>query len=92
MKTHSLPFVCLLFLMATANGQPKQRATPVDSENAPDPRIKLQADPPPDPNDDPDNPVPITGLEYLIVGGGLLGTYRTLKSRFTKRENKEGNL
>ena len=33
---------------------------------------------PPDPNGDPDA-VPITGLEYLLIGGGVYGVSRLLK-------------
>ncbi len=35
---------------------------------------------PGDPND-PDNPVPITGLEYLVGGGILYGVRSLLKAR-----------
>lgn len=35
---------------------------------------------PGDPND-PDNPVPITGLEYLIGGGILYGVRSLLRAR-----------
>lgn len=77
MKTRTLLFLSLLVCyMGTSEAQPKKRAFPVDSENAPDPRIKLQADPPQDPITDPDNPVPITGLEYLLLGGCALGVLR----------------
>ncbi len=41
-------------------------------------------DNPPPPADPPvpdDQPVPITGIEYLLVGGGILGGYKLLKNR-----------
>jgi hypothetical protein len=38
--------------------------------------------PPPD-----DQPVPITGLEYLLISGGILGGYKLYKNR-----KKEKNL
>ena len=34
--------------------------------------------PPPNP---PANPVPITGLEYLLIGGGAYGVSRLLKKK-----------
>lgn len=89
MKTRTLLLLLSLLVcdMGTSEAQPKKRAFPVDSENAPDPRIKLQADPPPDPITDPDNPVPITGLEYLLIGGSVLGI-RKLKHRLKTNSDK----
>lgn len=40
---------------------------------------------PPDPNRDPDL-VPITGLEYLLIGGGVYGVSRLLKRGKNKEE------
>lgn len=40
---------------------------------------------PPNPADDPDA-VPITGLEYLLVGGGIYGVSRLLNKRKSKNE------
>jgi hypothetical protein len=37
--------------------------------------------PPPDPPIPDDNPVPITGIEYLIISGGILGGYKLFKSK-----------
>ncbi len=39
---------------------------------------------PQNPQGDPDNPVPITGVEYLILAGGAYGVHR-----FSKRKNKK---
>lgn len=90
MKTRTLLLLLSLLVcyMGTSEAQPKKRAFPVDSENAPDPRIKLQADPPPDPITDIDNPVPITGLEYLLLSGCALGLFgmKTKKSRGVELE------
>ena len=36
---------------------------------------------PTDPAGDPDNPVPITGIEILIGAGALLGTKKLLQSK-----------
>ncbi|HEY9049453.1 MAG TPA: hypothetical protein VIN08_26325 [Ohtaekwangia sp.] len=33
---------------------------------------------------DIDNPVPLTGLEYLAVSGGILGAYKLLRKRISK--------
>ena len=41
---------------------------------------------PQDPQSDPD--VPITGLEYLLIGGGAYGVSRLLKLRKNMPENK----
>ncbi|MBT1688312.1 hypothetical protein [Dawidia soli] len=38
---------------------------------------------PTNPGEDPDK-VPITGLEYLLVSGGILGGYKLLKKRSRK--------
>ena len=35
------------------------------------------------PPQNPPEPVPITGIEYLILGGGIYGIYR-----FSKKRNK----
>jgi hypothetical protein len=47
--------------------------------------------PDPGPPDNPpipdDQPVPITGLEYLLISGGILGGYKLFKNR-----NKDKNL
>lgn len=37
------------------------------------------------PGGDPDK-VPITGIEYLLVSGGLLGGYKLLKRKQAKEE------
>lgn len=42
-----------------------------------------QPDNPPPPDD---TPVPITGLEYLLISGGILGGYKLLKKR---KENNQ---
>lgn len=39
---------------------------------------------PGDPGGDPDNPVPITGIEWLLAAGGALGIHRLIK-----RKNKK---
>ena len=39
---------------------------------------------PQNPQTDPDNPVPITGIEYLLIGGGAYGVSRILKNRNKK--------
>jgi hypothetical protein len=36
---------------------------------------------PQNPQTDPDNPVPITGLEYLVLAGGVYGIHRLTKKR-----------
>lgn len=40
------------------------------------------------PNNPPQNPdpVPITGIEYLLIGGGAYGVYR-----FSKKRSKKDN-
>jgi hypothetical protein len=44
--------------------------------------------PPPDPfNGDPDNAVPITGLEWLLAGGVVLGLKKIIDTR--KNAEKE---
>jgi len=40
--------------------------------------------PPGDPGGDPDNPVPISGIELLVGAGALLGSMHFLKSRIRK--------
>lgn len=47
-----------------------------------------QPDAPPDnpPNPD-DNPVPITGLEYLLLSGGILGGYKLFRNKGKKPTN-----
>lgn len=41
---------------------------------------------PGDPGDNPDNPVPITGIEYLVGGGVLYGVRSMLKARKKQRD------
>jgi hypothetical protein len=36
---------------------------------------------PPDPPDPGDNPVPITGIEYLLIAGGAMGGYKLFKRK-----------
>lgn len=36
---------------------------------------------PGDPGDDPDNPVPIGGLEILLLAGGALGVKKIISSK-----------
>jgi hypothetical protein len=36
---------------------------------------------PGDPASDPDNAVPITGLEWLLIGGGVLGLKKILGNK-----------
>ena len=40
--------------------------------------VSAQPDDPPVPDD---VPVPITGLEYLIISGGILGGYKLYKNK-----------
>jgi hypothetical protein len=40
--------------------------------------LVAQPDNPPPPDD---TPVPITGLEYLLISGGILGGYKLFKNR-----------
>jgi hypothetical protein len=40
--------------------------------------VNAQPDNPPPPDD---VPVPITGLEYLLISGGILGGYKLFKNR-----------
>lgn len=40
------------------------------------------------PGNPPGNPVPITGLEYLLIGGGAYGVSRLLKKKI-KSEDKD---
>lgn len=91
MKILTLLLLSLLVCyMGTADAQPKKRAFPVDSENAPDPRIKIQAlpqTPPEDPTDDDPDAVPITGLEYLLIGGGIFGVFRKIKRKSSQEDN-----
>ena len=53
--------------------------------------IRAQVPPDPGPPENPpipdDNPVPITGLEYLLISGGILGGYKLFKAK--KKENPE---
>ena len=42
---------------------------------------------PGDPINDPDTAVPLTGIEYLLLGGGILGGYKAFKNR-KSRQNK----
>jgi len=46
-----------------------------------------QVVPPPE-QGPPPNPVPITGLEYLLIGGGAYGVSRLLKKK-NKSEDKD---
>lgn len=39
---------------------------------------------PGDPPGPGDNPVPITGIEWLLLGGGALGGYKFFKNKFQK--------
>ena len=39
---------------------------------------------PQNPDGDPDNPVPITGIEYLLIAGGAYGVSRIFKHRNKK--------
>ena len=43
--------------------------------------------PPADPPVPDDQPVPITGIEYLLISGGILGGYKMFKNR--KKENNQ---
>jgi hypothetical protein len=45
--------------------------------------IALIAQPGPPPPD-PGEPVPLSGMEYLLISGGILGVYRLLKKKFSK--------
>ena len=45
-------------------------------------QVSLHAQPA-EPPQNPPAPVPITGVEYLILGGGIYGIYR-----FAKKRNK----
>jgi hypothetical protein len=38
-------------------------------------------------NPPPPDEVPITGLEYLLISGGLLGGYKLLKKKLQKDQN-----
>lgn len=91
MKTRTLLFLLSLLVcyMGTSEAQPKKRAFPVDAENAPDPRIKIQEvppEPPTDPTGDVDG-VPITGIEYLLIGGSLFGVFR----RYRRKSGNSGS-
>jgi hypothetical protein len=46
--------------------------------------LSAQGNVPPPPPQNPGDPVPITGIEYLLLGGGAYGIYR-----FSKKRNKE---
>ena len=39
---------------------------------------------PGDPGDPGDNPVPISGIEILLLTGGALGGYKIFKNKFRK--------
>ena len=39
---------------------------------------------PGDPGDPGDNPVPISGIEILLLTGGALGGYKIFRNRFDK--------
>lgn len=41
---------------------------------------------PGNPGDPGDNPVPITGIEWLLLGGSALGGYKFFKNRFQKEQ------
>lgn len=44
---------------------------------------------PPPPENPPipdDQPVPITGVEYLLLSGGILGGYKMFKNRHKKKD------
>jgi len=41
--------------------------------------ILAEAQPPGDPNVDPDNPVPLSGIEILLASGALLGARRFMQ-------------
>lgn len=45
--------------------------------------LYVQAQPAKNPEDDPDA-VPITGLEYLLIGGGAYGVSRLIKRKKDK--------
>ena len=45
--------------------------------------IQAQPTPPPNPEGDPDV-VPITGLEYLLIGGGVYGASRLMRRKKDK--------
>lgn len=40
-----------------------------------------QSSVPDDPGGDPDNPVPIGGLEILLIGGAILGVRKVISSK-----------
>ncbi|MCD9019762.1 hypothetical protein [Parachryseolinea silvisoli] len=48
-------------------------------------RAIVYAQPTNPPGGDPDK-VPITGIEYLLISGGLLGGYKLLKRKKAKEE------
>ena len=39
------------------------------------------------PPQNPPAPVPITGIEYLLLGGGIYGMYKFAKKRNTEKDN-----
>jgi hypothetical protein len=44
---------------------------------------------PGDPGGDPDNPVPLTGIEFLLAGGAVIGARRILNHFSSEKpENK----
>lgn len=94
MKTRTLLLLLLLvFTMGTSKAQPKKRAFPVDEENSPDPRLKMeQMSAPEDPTVEDPDAVPITGLEYLILGGGALGIIRKARKRKQQQDSVSPNV
>ena len=40
---------------------------------------------PAEPPQNPPAPVPITGIEYLLLGGGIYGMYKFAKKRNTEK-------
>lgn len=45
---------------------------------------------PQNPDDPQDTPVPITGLEILLVGGAALGGYKAFKNKNNDKSGPEG--
>lgn len=43
--------------------------------------------PPENPPVPDDQPVPITGVEYLLISGGILGGYKLLKNRKSRNNH-----
>lgn len=48
----------------------------------------LQAQPAQNPEEDPDR-VPITGLEYLLIGGGAYGVSRIIRGKKGKDKDEQ---